>query len=264
MDFKIAIEDMRGSRNTEDTVVFLGEEKGPYSLKDYVKPELTEFTLNQGQRMVLPVEISIPQDAEPGGLYGSLLVSTNPPKTEGETEANKAKGQIQLISRLGALFFIRVKGDAKEEGVLKDFTAGKNFYEKGPISLKVLYENNGSVHLNPYGVIEIRNIFGKKIDEIAVEPYFAMPDSVRMREAKWERDLLFGKYTASLSLNRGYKDIIDQKSISFWVFPWKIILIGFLALIVLISFFVWIVSHFELKRKKKPESKDQDLNISEK
>lgn len=264
MNFKVEVEDVMGAKNPEAPVVFLGEEKGPYSLKDYVKPEISDFTLESGQRMILPVEISIPQDAEPGGLYGGLSVSTNPPVPEGSTEAEKAKGQIQLISRLRANLLIRVKGEVKEEGALKDFSTLKKYYEKGPISLQILYENTGRVHVNPYGIIEIKNIFGKKVDEIEVKSYFVLPDAIRMREVKWDRGLLFGRYTASLSLNRGYKDIIDQKSISFWVIPWKIILVGLLILIVLISFFIWIASHFELRRKKKPENKEQKSEASEK
>jgi len=249
MDFKIEIEDFKGSRNPEETVVLLGDERGPYSLKDYLKPEITEFTLNHGQRMILPVEISIPQDAEPGGLYGTILINTSPPEITAETEKEKAKGQIQLISRLGTLFFIRVRGDVKEEGFMKDFSVGKKFYGKGPVPLQLLFENNGNIHLNPYGIIEIKNIFGRKIDEIEVEPYFTMPDSVRQREIKWERGLLFGKYTASLSLNRGYQDIIDQKSISFWVIPWKIILVGFVGLLLIVFLLVWIGRKFEIRKK---------------
>lgn len=257
MTFQISIEDMKGSQNLDETVVLLGAEKGPYSLKDYIKPETTEFTLNHGQRMILPVEITIPEDAEPGGLYGSLLVNAVPPKAEGATEEGQAQGQIQLVTRLGALFFVRVNGEAKEEGALKDFTMQKNFYEKGPVSFQILYENTGDVHVNPYGIVEIKNIFGRKVDEIRILPYFAMPSSLRLREAVWERGLLFGKYTASLSLNRGYKNIIDQKSITFWVFPWKIILAGALALILVISFFVWVASRFEFRRKE-PKNKNRD------
>jgi len=252
MDFKISIEDFKGSRDPAETTILLGEEKGPYSLKDYLHPEITEFTLKHGQRMVLSVEISIPKDAEPGGLYGSVLISTSPPRAELEVEKEMARGQMQLISRLGCLYFIRVKGEVIEDGFLKELKmkeAVKKFYEKGPISFELFFENNGNVHLNPYGGIEIYNLLGKKIDEIEVEPYFAMPDSLRLREVKWQKGLLFGRYTALASINRGYGDIIDQKSINFWVIPWKIILAGLVGLYLIIWFFKWIVSHLEIRKK---------------
>jgi len=252
MNFKIAIEDFEGSRNPEETVVLKGEERGLFSLKDYFHLEISEFILSHGQRMVLPVEISIPEDAEPGGLYGIVLVSTTPPELTTEVEKEKAKGQMSLITRLGTLFFIRVKGDVVEDGFLKELKIkeAKKFYEKGPISFEILFENNGNVHLTPYGIIEITNLFGKKVGEVEVDPYFAMPDSVRLREVQWNREFLFGRYTASLLLNRGYQDMIDRKSVEFWIIPWKVILTGLVILFLIILFLRWIASHFEIRRKR--------------
>jgi hypothetical protein len=251
MSFKVEIEDFKGSRDPEETTVLLGEEKGPYSLKDLLHPEVTEFTLKHGQRMVLPVEISIPEDAEPGGLYGSILIATSSSPQGSETEEETVKGQMQLISRLGCLYFIRVKGEVIEDGFLKELRTGtaKKFYEKGPISFELLFENNGNVHLMPYGGIEIFNILGKKVDEVEIEPYFALPDSLRLREVNWQKEFLFGRYTALASVNRGYQDIVDQKSITFWVIPWKIVLAGLIGLFLVIWFFRWLFSKFEIKLK---------------
>jgi hypothetical protein len=251
MNFKIEIEDFKGSRDPEETTVLLGEEKGPYSLKDFLHPEITEFALKHGQRIVLPVEISIPEDAEPGGLYGSILIATSPPRQGPGTEEEAVKGQMQLISRLGCLYFIRVKGEVTEDGFLKEFRTGTTgkFYEKGPISFELLFENNGNVHLMPYGGIEIFNILGKKVDEVEIEPFFALPDSLRLREVNWQKEFLFGRYTALASVNRGYQDIIDQKSITFWVIPWKTIVAGLIVLFFAIWFFRRLFSKFEIRRK---------------
>ena len=250
--FGIEIEDFKGSHNPDQTIVLMGKEKGPYSLRDWVKPEIEEFTLNHGQRIHLPVEISIPPNAEPGGYYGVVFVVTKPDLSETEAESEKTKGQVSIVSRAGALFFVRVKGDVEESGFLKDFKTGKDYYEQGPISFEVFFENNGSVHLTPYGVVEIFNLFGKKVEEIELDPWFVMPDSLRLREAKWEKSFLFGRYTALASVNRGYQDIIDQKSIEFWVIPWKIILAGLIALFLIVWFFRWIMNHFEIRKKDSP------------
>ena len=248
MTFRVEIEDFTGSRDPTETIRLLGEEKGPYSLRDYLKPEVKEFTLAHGQRIVLPVEISIPQDAEPGGRYGAVIIATTPPKTE-EGEEKEPRPAVVIIARLANLFFVRVKGEVIEDGFLKEFKTERRFYEKGPIPFELLSENNGNVHLAPYGLIEIYNILGRKVDEIELDPWFAMPDSLRLRETKWNRDFLFGRYTALASVNRGYQDIIDQKSINFWVVPWKIILAGLVMLFLVIWFFRWIFSKFEIKRK---------------
>lgn len=253
LTFKIEIEDFIGSRNPEETVVLLGDQKGPYSLKDYIHPEISEFTLKSKQRMILPVQITVPEDAQPGGLYGTLLISTVPSPDEIQKEAGMTTGGNVNITRLGSLIFVRVKGDVKEEGALKSMVTPKGkFFQSGPIVFDLLYENTGNVYLNPYGIIEIKNIFGKKIDEIKVDPWFAMPDSLRLRELKWGegKKMLMGMYTAHASINRGYQNIIDKADASFWVFPWKILLAGFGALLLVIFFFKWIFSKVEFRIKK--------------
>jgi len=250
IDFLVNIEDFKGSRDPEEGTIFMGEEKGPYSLKDYLHPEVEKFTLEHGQRISLPIEITIPEDAEPGGRYGVVFASALPPEIEIKP-GEEVKPMVGIISRVGCLLFIRVKGEVIEDGFLKSFGTkdAKKYFEQGPINFELLFENNGNVHLAPYGMIEIKNLFGKKVDEIEIDPYFAMPDSVRMREMKWERELLFGRYTALASVNRGYQDIIDQKSIDFWVIPWKIILAGLVGLFLIIWFFRWITGKFEIRRK---------------
>ena len=257
--FNISVEDFRGSRDPQDqSVQFLGTEKGPYSLRDYIIPETADFTLKHGQRMRMQIEIDVPKDAEPGGLYGAVMVSASNIPEEGEIQKDAAKGQLMIVTRLASLFFVRVKGDVLENSVLKDFKADKPFYEAGPVSLFLSCENNGSVHVSPYGLIEVKNIFGKKIDEIEIDPWYVMPDSLRTREIKWSKNMLFGKYTVNLSLNRGYQDIIDKKTISVWIIPWKIVAAISLVLIIIIWLLVWFISRLEIKVK--PKQIEQDIS----
>lgn len=251
MDFNVEIEDFRGSRDINENVVLLGQERGPYSLKDYILPERYQFSLNHGQRMILPVKIKIPLDAEPGGLYGSVIITTSNPQEKLKSEKEKASNQVKVVSRLGALLFVRVSGDVHEDGLLKDFSVKNNqrFFEKTPIAFQILFENNGRVHLLPYGLIEIKNILGAKIDEVKIDPWFVMPDSLRLREITWDKKPLFGKYTATIGVNRGYNDIVDQRSVSFWIIPWKIILAAAIVLILLALFLRWLFSTFEIRRR---------------
>ncbi|KPJ55724.1 hypothetical protein AMJ49_06470 [Parcubacteria bacterium DG_74_2] len=251
MKFKVGIEDFEGSPTGQKAAVLLGEERGPYSLKDYLEPELAEFILAHGERMVLPIEISIPENAEPGGLYGSVLISTAPIEEVPEGEEGKAKGQVQIIGRIASLFFVKVKGAVTEEGVLEKFDTvnSKKLHQQGSISFSISYRNKGNIHLNPYGIIEIKNILGKKIDEIEIEPYFAMPNSLRLREMKWETRLSLGYYTATLSLNRGYQDIVDEATISFWIIPWKILLGAAIVIFLFLAFIRWAMTRFEIRRK---------------
>jgi hypothetical protein len=249
--FTIDVEDFGGSRDPKQVVVLLGSDRGPYSLKDYIRPEVDTFKLKSKQRAVLQVVIAVPTDAEPGGHYGSVLVSSAPSGSEEEASDNKAR----TVSRIGSLYFVRVAGKIKEDGKLTDFhTAGKkSFYEQAPIDFELLFENNSSVHLTPNGYIEIKNMLGRKVGKVEVAPFFSLPDSLRGTEVSWSSGFAFGRYTATAHINRGYKesaDVEDTMSIAFWVLPWKIV-VGLLIVIV-IAYFVFrkVMSSFEIKRRK--------------
>jgi len=244
----IELEDFVG--DPDYSTKLLGEEKGPYSLRDYVKPEKDSFSLAHGEKAVLPVSITIPEDAEPGGLYGAVIVRVEPESASQADEQEKVQGQISIISRLATLFFVRVRGETQEEGFLKTFATDKKFYQQGPVDFSIIYENKGNVHLDPYADIEIKNIMGKKIDEVEVLPWFVMPGFSRNRIISWNKNFAFGRYTAHVSLNRGYDNIVDEAEVSFWVIPMKVLVIGIL-IILFISFVIWwFGSRFELKRRE--------------
>jgi len=244
--FNVTVEDFVGSSDPGKTVILLGDEKGPYSLKDYIIPEVPSFTLRPGEQITFAVTISIPKDATPGGLDGAVLISSGP--------SSRGKGGAITISRLGSLFFVRVNGDAKEEGILQDFSlkGPKHwFYEKGPFTFSFLFKNSGNIHLAPYGNIVITNSIGQEIDSIDIEPYFALPDSVRSREVTWNKNVLMGRYKVELSLNRGYKNIIDKEYIIIWVLPWKFLLMAFLVICVVVATVYYVGSRFEIRVKDK-------------
>jgi hypothetical protein len=249
--FKIETEDFVGSNEPDKSVVLLGKDKSPYSFKDAILPEVREFTLSFGQKVTIPVKIKIPQNAQPGGFYSAVIISNQPEQEKGGTNVG---GAIN-VSRLGALFFIRVKGDVKEEGQLEDVRlAGpsKMFYDKGPISFNVLFNNKGTVHLVPYGKIDITNFGGSTVGVIPIDGYFALPKSLRYREVTWYSDFLFGRYKATVELNRGYKngaDVLDTQSVAFWVLPWKFLLSAFAIIFILTSIFYYIRRNFEFKKK---------------
>lgn len=245
--FKIEVEDFTGSNNLEQTVVLLGDQRGPYSLKDYISISDYEFTLQSGDRATIPVIVTIPVDEEPGGRYGSVVVSI----VSSKTDLEKGNASTAIVSRIGVLFFVKIPGEINQEGLLKEFQTktGRKFFGKDMIPFEILFENTGSIHLNPYGEIRIKNWLGKEVGEIILDPWFAMPDSLRLREAVWERPYLFGMYRAETSINRGYSDIIDKDTFTFFVLPWKIVIVTLSVIILLTLLVKFILGKFEIKRK---------------
>ena len=244
MRFRFKVEDFTASDKSNEVIRLLGDEKGPYSLKDYIKPETDSIVLKHGERAKIQVTVSIPADATPGGLYGAVIVTTEPPEGV-DTNDTQVGGSIVLESRIASLFFVRINGDVNEGGSLTSFQSDAKFYKSGPVQMTYAYQNTGSIYESPYGVIEVTNLYGTKVDEISVSPYFVMPGSTRTESKTLSRDFMIGRYKATLKLNRGYGDTIDAKSVTFWVLPWKVITAFFGGLLLVILAVALLIRWFK-------------------
>lgn len=245
--FELLIEDMSGSQSGDKAVVLLGDQQGPYSLRDYFTLPSTRINLELGERARIPVSITMPHNAEPGGYYGAILVST----VSDNGDHGGVAARSPVIARVGTLFFITVPGEVKKESKLIDFSTVNNnwWFDHGPIDLLVTHENTGSMHLNPYGEVRVTNMFGSEVGYVELTPWFVLPGSLRVRELTWTSELLLGRYSITAYINRGYDDIVDTKTIYVWVVPWQIIVSVFVGLFMLIFTVRLFFSKFELKRK---------------
>lgn len=247
--FRLTVDDITGSADGSSAVSLTDGARGPYSIRDYISFPEDSITLGLGERARIPVKITIPADAEPGGLYGSVLVSTE--RIPDASDVNTPRSPV--VARIGSLFFVTVKGDVERGGITTGIQTLDNkwWYEKGPINLGVTFENTGSVHLNPYGELSITNMFGEEVGFVELEPWFVLPKSLRTRDIAWEREFLLGRYTVTARINRGYEDVVDEVTTTFWVLPWKIVLGIFAVLFLLIFAFRTFFRTFEFSRKTK-------------
>ena len=249
--FKLSTEDFIGTDNPKEPVVLLGDNHSPYSLKDLIVPEITEFTLELGERIVIPVTISIPKNAEPRGYYGALIISNDPDKL-GDENSTEVESKTRIISRIGSLFLLKINGQGISEGNIENFKLigpEKTFYNERPAGFEIAFKNTGNVHLVPYGTISIKNMFGKVIKTLPVDAYFVLPDSIRYREIMWTDGFSIGRYTASLSLNKSYDNEYESAELVFWVLPWKIMILGFVSIALIIAFIYYFFTRFELRKK---------------
>jgi hypothetical protein len=249
-EFKFEVEDVAGSSDASKAIVLLGSDTGPYTLKDYVKLPMVTVDLKHNERARIPVTISVPLDASPGGRYGTLLVTTVTKDAIKGAGAGAAPASV-IVSRLGSHIFLTIPGDILIEGQLQSVKTipDKSFFSSGPILFQVLFENKGNLHLNPYGEIRITNILGEEVGFVELDPWFALPRSVRAREIEWNREFLIGRYQATAHINRGYDDIIDTQTLYFWVLPWKVIGAVFIVLFAVFFCIRFFAKNFEFKRK---------------
>jgi hypothetical protein len=197
-------------------------------------------------------------DSQPGALYGSVLVSVV--SSPGTTTSSGVGASNPIITRIGTLFFVRIPGPVETEGRLSGFSLASggivwssSLSKTSPILFNILFKNEGDVYLTPYGTISVTNMLGSTVANISVDPWFAMPQSLRFRQVEWDPAFLFGRYVAHASINRGYvstSTATDTAEIAFWVIPWGIILLVFVGLAVVIGLIRWVFTRFSIVSKK--------------
>lgn len=217
-------------------------EEEKFSLARWIKFNQTKLALTPEQVVEFKYQITVPQDAEPGGHYGVVFFATEPPKPEQDIS------QVAIASMIGSLILGRVPGDINENGQLEEFSS-QRFYFKGPVKFITRIKNTGNIHFKPQGDITIKNWQGKSVDKIVVNAAKGnvLPDSTRKFEENWPPGKwTVGKFTAVAALTYGETNQNLSSNLSFWIIPiWFIVLVA-LILIVIIVLIIWI-----LKKKKK-------------
>lgn len=212
------------------------------SIQAWVAP-LSDFTLKTRQTKEIIVTINVPKDAEPGGHYGVIRFSGEAPEVAGTG--------VGLSASAGALVLVRVAGAVDEDLELVTFTAEQpniinGFTSYGPVVFTMRFENKGNVHVKPIGQIDIHDAFGNKVETVAVNPEKGniLPLSIRRFESSLNKDWMFGRYTADISVAYGTTGQAIVKSIEFWVIPYKLIGVVILALATLIFVFRTFIKRY--------------------
>jgi len=220
---ELSAEDIVGTKDGGDPIVLLGTVTSSFTLKDFLRTDIRSFDLESGESITVPVVIELPEGIEPGGRYAIVLATITTAKAGQKLSSSGAS----LRTRLGATFFVRVTGPYLEEGKLVSFATlnRKYVYGAGPVPFYATYENTGAVHENPYGLLTVSNVFGMQVYREIIPPTFVLPQSVRTLFIDWPTRWNLGYYRAELKLNRGYQNIIDSSSTSFFIISWQLVLL---------------------------------------
>jgi len=216
-------------------------EASPYSIKTWVDP-LSQLTLQPREVKSFPVTVRVPKNAAPGGYYGVIRFSANPPGVQGTG--------VSLSASLGALIFIRVNGDAKESMSFSEFYTiasdgtKTSLFEGQPVTFAARIKNDGNVHEQPVGRIEVKDVFGNTITNLNMnlDRRNVLPGTIRKFESPMDKTnigdrFLFGYYTAKITMTYGTNNQTVDSTLSFCVIPWRLILtvIGIIVALVIIT-----------------------------
>ncbi|MFZ2544848.1 MAG: hypothetical protein WAW80_02640 [Candidatus Saccharimonadales bacterium] len=254
------------------------KQTGKVELDDSEAPEIAPwisfnpqiFTVKPGEWSTVKIRVSLPKES---GFSYSLALVIN------RTKDPKATGATRVIRGSVAVFtLINVdRPGATRKLEVTDFKTSQTVYEYLPTDLSVSFQNTGNTIVQPYGNIFIQRGSNDTIP-IATLPVndkkgYLLPGTPRTLETQWNdgfpvfrkstdtngqqkqelewnwsklTDFRIGPYKAKLIAiyNDGQRDVPIEREVTFWVVPWRSILIILLILLV-----VGYIRHRMIQRK---------------
>ena len=238
---------------------------GSVLLDDTLAPKVSQwlslpapgFTIKAGQWSTQTITASLPKEA--GFSYSfALIVSRN------DTSATTSNGQL-LKGSVAVFTLLNVnRPDATRKLDLVSLEPTQQVYEYLPATINIRLKNTGNSIVQPYGNLFIQRSSNdtKPIATLPVNEAqgYILPGTERVLTAVWDdgfpryttstdasgatkttlewnidtvRKFRFGQYTAKVVAvyNDGTRDVPITAEVTFWVIPWKTILI-ILAVIV--------------------------------
>lgn len=237
-------------------------------LSAWISLDVAPLTIKPNDRMTVPFTITVPPEAEPGGHYAGIFFASGAP----------SDGQVALQSKLAALVILSVAGNIRESATLTEIgiADGQTKFSRLPTSFYARVQNSGNVHIRPEGNITITNMFGKKTAVIPVNDAkgAVLPTSIRRFETTWSknydrgssdgwwseiraewRNFALGSYTATYALTYGQTRQNLNGSLTFTVFPWRLLAVEFLALVAIVILLVIGIRRYNRAIIRRAQSK---------
>ena len=220
--FEMEIEDFTTVGEMGEVVIDAAGDEA-VSMRNWITTTPKRFTLEAGETQSVSFTITVPKNAEPGGHYASILAAV-----KGVADVTGAA----VAQKVATLVLLSVSGTIREELLIREFTVPR-FSEKGPVPFVVRLDNTGSVHVRPVGFVAISNFWGKHVGDIPLPARRVLPGATRRVEMQWDKPYPIGKFTAAFVGSFGISNTPISAITTFWVFPWKIALEIFGALVAL-------------------------------
>lgn len=249
LTIEFSVEDFEGSNDPQQATLFKGDEDSKWGARRWLQPEISSIVLKHGESVTFRTKVTIPKDAEPGGHYAALFASAT------YASQNEEGAAINITSRVGSLFLIRVEGAVVEVGNLSKPEV-QTLSEYGPINIGLVFNNQGNVHLKPSGHVTITNLLGQTVADIPVPEWVVLPQASRRSVVTWDNQYLFGRYTATAEIGYTADGSPIVVSTTFWVIPWKILLAIAAVIIIVIALVSWRVH-------KRRESRELHVELEE-
>lgn len=168
-------------------------------------PDLVSFLLPAQASKEVTISVTPPEDTE-GGIYGTILVVSEPPELEGSGVLN--------VTRIAIPVLFTLPGPSNKIGRVTEIDADQE--EIGaPIEVKVMFEDTGNVHFRVTGEAFIENQEGIEIAHLSLGTHTVIPPGGdRLFSGNWQpQGLPVGDYTIKAEMQIEDGPMIESSKI---------------------------------------------------
>lgn len=237
------------SLSSENFIPF-GEEGNQMYLSDSDRSDLASWfawnadviRVGAGESVRVPIHIRVPFNASAGGHYASVFIS----KKSGGSDLSR----VGVSEEVGVLFLVRVRGEVLERLSVDSFLLQSSSHSNRlPLHVDLRLQNEGSVHVRPEGNLVVRNLIGKRVAVIPLNPTgkAVLPGSIRHFQMDWKKtegdsdacsfwnevrmewvNFAFGRYTFEVEGVFGdMHQTFSSDRIIVWIIPWHLLTVVF-------------------------------------
>lgn len=203
-----------------------------FSAASWVTLPYDRMSIPANDKVIVQSSLSVPKDARPGGRY--VAVYFEPTTAVPQSVESGAAGQ-GVAPRIASLLYVRVTGPILESAMINNLFT-KSFYEYGPVKVESEILNRGDYHIRPRGMVSLADPLGGLLEQAPLKEENVFPDAVRSYENTLGSKWMMGRYKITLVASYGEKGQVLERSIYFWVFPWKVATVIALSLIIALLF----------------------------
>ena len=198
-------EDMKTKLYTEDWMYAgggTGEKKftpagsAPLSASKWISFTPTDATVPPFGRITARYTITVPKDAK-GSYYSVLFFETSM-----GTQTSDEGVNVLVAGRIGALFFILVKGTVERSGEIKSVQVEPPQGNK-PLEIDTVFQNKGNVDITLGGNLLIMDAEGKVLGRGDLNKIYTFPGSTESGKTQWIGRLPKGSYQLLLTYDLG-------------------------------------------------------------
>ncbi len=205
--------------------------RSKYAASSWITLGENNITIPPNDVVTVDIYVSVPQDVPHCGSYAVVYFQPAlPGKNELQSNLNSATG---ITAKIGGLINFKVNGrECRENIVISKFQA-PFLQEFGPVKVNLELLSNSDIDLQPIGVVNLTNLFGRYADSQRLKDQRIFPETVKAYQLTLGHRWMIGRYKLTLNATYGSSGKKLIVSTYIWIIPWRLILIIILTIIII-------------------------------